>query len=202
MARALKCNQDHWSRLTYGVCPFVDALDDFLLPKPKILKPLPPATAAAVVLPEDQGYRNRYNLIDRPSGNGNFGEKNKGLWKILFFYQFTKPFQQFEQNVQRTFLNLTKVLFYMSTINKMIHVSIALPEDAATTSGLDPFLAAKSWKLIGGAEALRGLLEWFGPFIDDVGEVERYMLSSCRYGLSNMADRWLAKVSLPGIKPR
>ena len=34
-----------------------------------------------------------------------------------------------------------------------------LPEDAATTSGLDPFLAAKSWKLIGGAEALRGLLE-------------------------------------------
>ena len=72
--------------LAYGVCPFVDALDDFLLPKPKILKPLPPATAcaAAVVLP--------------------------------------------------------------------------FP-DAATTSGLDPFLAAKSWKLIGGAEALRGLLE-------------------------------------------
>ena len=74
------------SSLAYGVCPFVDALDDFLLPKPKILKPLPPATAcaAAVVLP--------------------------------------------------------------------------FP-DAATTSGLDPFLAAKSWKLIGGAEALRGLLE-------------------------------------------
>ena len=41
------------SSLAYGVCPFVDALDDFLLPKPKILKPLPPATAcaAAVVLP-------------------------------------------------------------------------------------------------------------------------------------------------------
>ena len=34
-----------------------------------------------------------------------------------------------------------------------------IPEDVATTSGLDPFLAAKSWKLIGGAEALRGLLE-------------------------------------------
>ena len=68
--------------LTYGVCPFVDALDDFLLPKPKMLKPPPPPGAAVV-----------------------------------------------------------------------------LPEDAATTSGLDPFLAAKSWKLIGGAEALRGLLE-------------------------------------------
>jgi len=68
-----------------GVCPFVDALDDFLLPKPKILKPLPPATACAA--------------------------------------------------------------------------AVVLPEDAATTSGLDPFLAAKSWKLIGGAEALRGLLE-------------------------------------------
>ena len=64
-----------------AACPWYlrNALDDFLLPKPKILKPLPPATAAAVVLPEDQGYRNRYNLIDRPSGNGNFGEKNKGL---------------------------------------------------------------------------------------------------------------------------
>ena len=37
--------------------------------------------------------------------------------------------------------------------------AVVLPEDAATTSGLDPFLAAKSWKLIGGAEALRGLLE-------------------------------------------
>ena len=68
--------------LAYGVCPFVDALDDFLLPKPKMLKPPPPPGAAVV-----------------------------------------------------------------------------LPEDAATTSGLDPFLAAKSWKLIGGAEALRGLLE-------------------------------------------
>ena len=61
-----------------------DAFDDFLLPKPKILKPLPPDGPVAAVV---------------------------------------------------------------------------LPEDAATTSGLDPFLAAKSWKLIGGAEALRGLLE-------------------------------------------
>ena len=32
-------------------------------------------------------------------------------------------------------------------------------EAAVITSGLEPFLAAKSWKLIGGAEALRGLLE-------------------------------------------
>ena len=71
--------------LAYGVCPFVDALDDFLLPKPKMLKPYPPLLA--------------------PDG------------------------------------------------------AVVLPEDAATTSGLDPFLAAKSWKLIGGAEALRGLLE-------------------------------------------
>ena len=36
---------------------------------------------------------------------------------------------------------------------------MALDVDDAT-SGLDPFLlAAKSWKLIGGAEALRGLVE-------------------------------------------
>ena len=69
--------------VTYGVCPLEDALEDFLLPNPRMLKPLlppPPLTA--------------------------------------------------------------------------------LPAAAAVaTSGLDPFLAAKSWKLIGGAEARRGLLE-------------------------------------------
>ena len=33
--------------------------------------------------------------------------------------------------------------------------------EVVTTSGLEPFRDAKSWKLIGGAEALRGLLlEW------------------------------------------
>ena len=49
---------------------------------------------------------------------------------------------------------------------------MALDVDDAT-SGLDPFLlAAKSWKLIGGAEALRGLVEecccccWSGPFLE------------------------------------
>ena len=70
---------------TYGVCPLEEALEDFLLPKPRILNPLLPS-----------------------------------LW-----------------------LPAPEVLAPPVLVN----------------SGLEPFLAAKSWKLIGGAEALRGLLE-------------------------------------------
>lgn len=83
---------------TYGVCPLEEALEDFLLPKPRILNPLLPS-----------------------------------LW-------------------------LPAVL---------------------VNSGLEPFLAAKSWKLRGGAEPRRGLLlpHWWwwcwGPL--DVGDVERYI---------------------------
>lgn len=63
---------------TYGVCPLEEALEDFLLPKPRILNPLLPS-----------------------------------LW---------------------------------------------LPDPVLVNSGLEPFLAAKSWKLRGGAEPRRGLL--------------------------------------------
>ena len=49
--------------------------------------------------PLNQGYINRYNLIDTPSGICNFCETNKDLWflhilKIL--YKFTEPFYEFE----------------------------------------------------------------------------------------------------------
>ncbi len=45
------------------------------------------------------------------------------------------------------------------------------------TSGWDPLRPPpKSWKLIGGAEARRGLFEWFGPFIDEVvGDEDKYI---------------------------
>ena len=47
----------------------------------------------------DQGYRNRYNHIDKPSGSCNLCEINKYLWFLhiwKIFYQVTKPFQKFE----------------------------------------------------------------------------------------------------------
>ena len=53
---------------------------------------------------------------------------------------------------------MTELLIYLSLFPDEEFV-VALE---VATSGLDPFLAAKSWKLIGGAEALLGLqLECF-----------------------------------------
>ena len=57
------------------------------------------AGQGASVIFLELGYRNRYNLIDRPSGSLNFCEINKGLWfwhNWNIFYQFTKPFIKFE----------------------------------------------------------------------------------------------------------
>ena len=82
----IQLNTKKWRLKSYGVCPLEDALEDFLLPNPKILKPPLPVSCVLGLLPV---------------------------------------------------------------------VVVA----ATTTSGFDPFLAAKSWKLIGGADARRGLLE-------------------------------------------
>ena len=82
----------------------------------------------------DQGYRNRYNLIDIPSGC-NFCEIKKGLWFLHnlkdIFINSLNPFKNLncclEQQNSSCCLIRDLFLKCIKVINKIIPVSIALP---------------------------------------------------------------------------
>ena len=89
------------------------------------------------IMSDDQGYINRYDIIDRPSGSCNIGGINKccwfwRTWKNL--YQFTKPFPRIDtwpirmlyscSLIQNLFSKHIKVFLF--TIDKIIPVCIAL----------------------------------------------------------------------------
>ena len=63
-----------------------------------------------------QGYRNRYNLIDRPNGSSNFCEQTKVFYFIFAhlkdLYKFTKLFLEFEQWPGAAHSTVVAVIFY------------------------------------------------------------------------------------------
>ena len=82
---------------------------------------------------EFQGFINRYNRIDTPSGSFNFCGKKRSLilahLKDFFAIHCTKHYTEFELlHGAGIFFKHIKPIFFMSTIDKIIPVSIVLYE--------------------------------------------------------------------------